>query len=164
MEKSCLPRAMSRCLQFSQSWDWKQKMIHNEEDLVFATSDNKASAAVKASVLVNGDSFTENSVDITPKDLNFGELEQGYSNAPEAQTVTVTNTGNTKITLQQPTGKNYTVGALSQTELEAGKSATFTVQPKKGLSKEEYLGRHCNFQQCRCICLYYCVFQCSKKY
>lgn len=110
-----------------------------EEDLVFATSDNKASAAVKASVLVNGDSFTENSVDITPKDLNFGELEQGYSNAPEAQTVTVTNTGNTKITLQQPTGKNYTVGALSQTELEAGKSATFTVQPKKGLSKEEYL-------------------------
>ena len=71
--------------------------------------------------------------------LNFGTVNEGYKDLPEAQTVTVTNTGNTKITLQQPTGKNYTVGALSQTELEAGKSATFTVQPKKGLSKEEYL-------------------------
>ena len=114
-----------------------------EEDLVFATSDNKASAAVKASVLVNGDSFTENSVDITPKDLNFGELEQGYSNAPEAQTVTVTNTGTEAIRLVQPTAKNFEVGALSAEVLNPGEDnqATFTIQPKTGLSAGEYSGK-----------------------
>ena len=98
---------------------------------------------MKASVLVNGDSFTENSVDITPKDLNFGELEQGYSNAPEAQTVTVTNTGTEAIRLVQPTAKNFEVGALSAEVLNPGEDnqATFTIQPKTGLSAGEYSGK-----------------------
>ena len=55
------------------------------------------------------------------------------------QTVTVTNTGNTKIVLKQPSSNAYTIGTLSATELEAGDNATFSVQPVSGLSQGEYL-------------------------
>lgn len=80
-------------------------------------------------------------VEVSPDSLAFGTLEEGYQNSPDAQTVTVKNNGNTKITLQQPKSEsgNFTVGDLSKQELEAGGSATFTVQPKGGLSKGEYL-------------------------
>ena len=71
--------------------------------------------------------------------LEFGTKEEGYKELPEAKTVTVTNTGNTKIVLKQPSSNAYTIGTLSATELEAGDSATFTVQPVSGLSQGEYL-------------------------
>ena len=76
---------------------------------------------------------------ISPDSVEFGTSAEGYKNAPDAQTVTVTNTGNTNITLQQPESKYYTVGSFSTTELAAGASATFSVQPKSGLTKGEYL-------------------------
>ena len=71
--------------------------------------------------------------------LEFGTKEEGYKELPEAKTVTVTNTGNTKIVLKQPSSNAYTIGTLSATELEAGDSATFSVQPVSGLSQGEYL-------------------------
>ena len=71
--------------------------------------------------------------------LEFGTKEEGYKELPDAKTVTVTNTGNTKIVLKQPSSNAYTIGTLSATELEAGDSATFTVQPVSGLSQGEYL-------------------------
>ena len=71
--------------------------------------------------------------------LEFGTKEEGYKELPEAKTVTVTNTGNTKIVLKQPSSNAYTIGTFSATELEAGDSATFTVQPVSGLSQGEYL-------------------------
>ena len=76
---------------------------------------------------------------VTPDSLEFGSAEEGYKNLPDAQKVTVTNTGNTKITLQQPTSDSYTIGALSASELQAGESAAFTVQPVSGLTQKEYL-------------------------
>lgn len=76
---------------------------------------------------------------ISPEKLVFGTSEEGYENVPAVQTVTVTNTGNTSITLEQPESKYYTVGNFSETEIAAGSSATFTVQPKSGLTKGEYL-------------------------
>ena len=76
---------------------------------------------------------------IDPECLEFDSSEEGYKDVPAEQTVTVTNTGNTSITLQQPESKYYTVGNLSETEIAAGSSATFTVQPKSGLTKGEYL-------------------------
>lgn len=69
--------------------------------------------------------------------LNFGSVQTGYT-APEARTITVTNTGNQQITLIQPTASNYTIGALSKAELAAGETATFTVQPKSGLAVGTY--------------------------
>ena len=71
--------------------------------------------------------------------LEFGTKEEGYKELPDAKKVTVTNTGNTKIVLKQPSSNAYTIGTLSATELEAGDSATFTVQPVSGLSQGEYL-------------------------
>lgn len=71
--------------------------------------------------------------------LEFGTKEEGYKELPNAKTVTVTNTGNTKIVLKQPSSNAYTIGTLSATELEAGDNATFSVQPVSGLSQGEYL-------------------------
>lgn len=71
--------------------------------------------------------------------LEFGTKEEGYKELPDAKKVTVTNTGNTKIVLKQPSSNAYTIGILSATELEAGDNATFSVQPVSGLSQGEYL-------------------------
>ena len=70
--------------------------------------------------------------------LNFGSAYTGYAQ-PAAQTVTLTNTGNQTVTLNQPVSTdNFEVGTLSKTELAAGDTATFTVQPKAGLSARTY--------------------------
>ena len=69
-----------------------------------------------------------------PSALDFGSAMEGYSSAPAAQTVTITNTGNQTITLNQPTATDFNIGTLSTTDLSAGGTATFTVQPKTGLT------------------------------
>lgn len=69
--------------------------------------------------------------------INFGSVQTDYT-APEAKTVTITNTGNRQITLTQPTAANYTVGTLSKTDLEPNGTATFTVQPKDSLAAGTY--------------------------
>ncbi len=61
----------------------------------------------------------------------------GYDPIAE-ETITVTNTGNKAITLAQPTAADYTVGMLSQTNLEPAGAATFTVTPKVGLAAGTY--------------------------
>ena len=70
--------------------------------------------------------------------LDFGSAYTGYTQ-PAAQTVTVKNTGNQPVTLNQPSSTNsFVVGNLTDTELVAGETATFTVQPKAGLSVGTY--------------------------
>ncbi|WP_151076263.1 S-layer homology domain-containing protein [Flintibacter sp. KGMB00164] len=70
--------------------------------------------------------------------LNFGSAYTGYAQ-PAAQTVTVENTGNQPQTLTQPAStSSFEVGSLSKSELAAGEAATFTVQPKAGLSVGTY--------------------------
>ena len=70
--------------------------------------------------------------------LNFGSAYTGYAQ-PAAKTVTVKNTGNQPVTLNQPSSTdNFVVGNLTDTELAAGDTATFTVQPKTGLSAGTY--------------------------
>ena len=70
--------------------------------------------------------------------LNFGSAYTGYTQ-PAAQTVTVENTGNQPVILTQPSSTdNFVVGNLTDTELAAGETATFTVQPKAGLSVGTY--------------------------
>ncbi|MDR2912361.1 MAG: hypothetical protein LBV38_03550 [Alistipes sp.] len=68
---------------------------------------------------------------------SFGSRDENYS-LPTAQTVTITNTGSGTVTLTQPTAVNFTIGALSTTELAAEEKATFTIQPKAGLAKGTY--------------------------
>ncbi len=70
--------------------------------------------------------------------LDFGSVYTGYAQ-PAAQTVTLTNTGNRALTLNQPASTNsFEVGALSTTSLPVNGTATFTVQPKAGLSAGTY--------------------------
>jgi len=65
---------------------------------------------------------------------SFGSLQMAYVQ-PEAQTVTITNTGLVSITLTQPTAMNFDIGELSTTTLAAsGDAATFTIRPKANLS------------------------------
>ena len=73
-------------------------------------------------------------ISASPDALNFGSATEGYSSAPAAQTVTIQNTGNQTITLNQPAATDFNIGTLSTTDLAAGGTATFTVQPKTGLT------------------------------
>lgn len=66
--------------------------------------------------------------------LDFGKVYTGYDR-PTAKTVTITNTGNQSLTLEQPASTNsFEVGTLSDTELAPNEKATFTVQPKADLA------------------------------
>jgi len=69
---------------------------------------------------------------------SFGSLTVGYTQ-PAAQTVTVTNTGSGAVTLNAlPAVSNYTLTALSTTNLTAGGTATFTIRPNAGLAAGTY--------------------------
>lgn len=77
-------------------------------------------------------------IEASPQTLTFDSRLEGYTSLPETQTVTITNTGDRKVDLQQPTAQTYELGQLSQTMLEPGQTATFTVQPKSGLETGTY--------------------------
>ena len=72
-----------------------------------------------------------------PAAIGFGSVQTGYSQ-PAAQTVTVKNTGNQNLNLNQPAASNYEVGALSKTQLAPNDTATFTLRPKAGLGAGSY--------------------------
>lgn len=75
-------------------------------------------------------------------EVKFDSKEAGYTEAPSAVTVNVSNTGNTKLTgiTVSVTGSEFTVSAPSATELEAnaGQSVSFTVAPAAGLAAGSY--------------------------
>ena len=75
---------------------------------------------------------------VNPTELDFGKTKAGYGEAPEAQKVTVTNEGNTNVTLNTPSAKNFKIGKFSATELAPGGSATFKIRPKEGLKAGSY--------------------------
>lgn len=74
---------------------------------------------------------------------DFGTVTEGYTQAPAAKTVTITNTGNQDVTVDLPTSTNYTVTAGTgftngNAALSPGSKAQFTVQPKTGLGAGTY--------------------------
>ena len=77
------------------------------------------------------------SITAEPLKLDFGTLTEGYT--PASQMVTIINNGNQELTLTQPAStEHFEVGNLSKTELAVGEEATFTVQPKAGLTAGTY--------------------------
>ncbi len=77
------------------------------------------------------------SITAEPLKLDFGTLTEGYT--PASQTVTITNNGNQPLTLNQPAStEHFEVGNLSTLTLPANGTATFTVQPKAGLTAGTY--------------------------
>ena len=82
------------------------------------------------------------SISADPATLDFGTA--GLSNTQaEAQTVTITNTGNTVDTITLPSADNFEITAGdgfsgSTATISQGRTASFTVQPKAGLSEGNY--------------------------
>lgn len=69
--------------------------------------------------------------------LEFDTKNEGYSTDGLSKTVTITNTGNSAVTLQSPTSQNYDV-SLSKTELAPSETAVLTVTPKADLTNGAY--------------------------
>uniref|UniRef100_UPI004025ACE5 S-layer homology domain-containing protein n=1 Tax=Gemmiger formicilis TaxID=745368 RepID=UPI004025ACE5 len=74
--------------------------------------------------------------------LNFGSAYTGYAQ-PAAQTVTVKNTGNQQVTVTLPAANDFIITAGTgftdgSAAIKPGETATFTVQPKTGLSVGTY--------------------------
>ena len=105
---------------------------HNET--ITFTTNHFNSASVEVTFTVNPKRYE---LQASPTLLDFGVEPTGYG-AISAQTVTVTNTGNTITTVSQPSSDNYTVSSLSRSVLNPGDSATFTVVPKTGLESRDY--------------------------
>lgn len=98
------------------------------------TETAKASSATK--VDVTAATYT---IEATPElGLTFDAVNTGYTDIPAAKTVTITNTGNSEVTLKQPASTNYTMGSLLKATLAVGETTTFTVQPKKNLLEGIY--------------------------
>ena len=113
-----------------------------EDEIVFSVEEDEAArATVTARVSVKEAVKEEPSVSVDPAEWDFGSLEQGYDTAPEAKTITVTNTGTVAVRLAQPTAVNYEVGTITSEVINPDESASFTVQPKTGLSANQYNGR-----------------------
>ena len=75
--------------------------------------------------------------------LDFGSQTVGYTEAPAAQTVTLTNTGNQDVTVTLPSSEKYTITAREgfakgTATLTPNGTATFTVQPNTGLGVGNY--------------------------
>lgn len=112
------------------------------DELTFAAAeDENVSVTVTVQVSVKTAAEEKLSVSVDPSQWDFGSLEQGYSAAPESKTVTVTNTGTVAVRLAQPTAVNYEVGTISAEVLNPGDKAEFTIQPKTGLSANQYNGK-----------------------
>ena len=74
--------------------------------------------------------------------LNFGSAYTGYAQ-PAAKTVTLTNTGNQQVTVTLPTANDFIITAGTgftdgSAAIKPGETASFTVQPKTGLSVGTY--------------------------
>ena len=79
----------------------------------------------------------------SPAALDFGSKTVGYTEAPAAQEVTITNTGNQTVTINLPAGANYTITAgegfaNGTATLAPNETAAFTVQPNTGLTAGDY--------------------------
>lgn len=79
----------------------------------------------------------------SPAELNFTSAAAGYAEAPEAQTVTITNTGNQTVTISLPSADHYTVTAgtgfdSGTATLDPGGTAQFSVRPEAGLVVDSY--------------------------
>ena len=79
-----------------------------------------------------------NSIELSPSDPDFGIAKPGYEQAPDAQTITVTNTGEMELIIVRPESEYYEINGEFSFALEPGDSMTFTVRPKDGLAVGNY--------------------------
>ncbi|MBP5762053.1 MAG: choice-of-anchor D domain-containing protein, partial [Lachnospiraceae bacterium] len=87
----------------------------------------------------SGNSFNTYGISADQTVLDFGTSDYGVT-PPDAETITITNNGNTAIRLDEidtSTATAFTITPLSDTYLLSGETATFTVRPKENLTAGE---------------------------
>lgn len=83
------------------------------------------------------DTVTNNTITTSPATLDFGSKTVNYA-APDAQTVTITNTCNSPITGYAVSGSTNFDVTYASSAIPVGGNATFTVQPQIGLAVNTY--------------------------
>ena len=101
----------------------------HDETLTF-TTDHSTSVDVTVTFTVQSASYA---VSANPTSLAFGSVIENYTTAPDAQSVTITNDGNSTVTLTPPTSTKYTISPSTSASLAAGASTSFTIRPITGL-------------------------------
>lgn len=107
-------------------------------NITVTTKDGNKTATSEVTVLARTYNISAN-----PTTLDFGSATDGYTKAPEEQTVTITNTGNQSVTVDLPTSTNYIITAGAgfangTATIAPNSTAQFTVQPKTGLAIGTY--------------------------
>ena len=95
------------------------------------TDTQKASPATRVEVIAPTYTIT-----VSNAPLDFGAQNEGYGSAT-GQSVTITNTGNSKVTLKEPISSNYGV-SLSDNKIEPNQEVELTVSPNPGLGAGSY--------------------------
>lgn len=80
-------------------------------------------------------------VQADPESFSYDDLKEGYD-TPEATTITLTNTGNTTVSLMQPYAEYFDIGELSASVLEPGDSAAFTAVPVTRSESRQLSGQY----------------------
>ena len=70
--------------------------------------------------------------------LNFGYVEEDYTEVPEAQYVSITNNGTGDLNFKSLAPEHFMVQDINGEPLKAGETATAFVQPREGIAAGEY--------------------------
>lgn len=109
------------------------------DTLVFGSNEeSEVTAQVTAEISVKEAQQQITEIQADPDSVNYDDLKEGYD-TPDSTTVTLTNTGNTTVSLVQPVGEYFNIGELSASELNPGDTAEFTVAPVTGLTAGDYM-------------------------
>lgn len=108
--------------------------VHNTDIIFIDTNGVSARTYIMFTVKEN----PVYALDTKFKNIDFGSAFYEYETLPDKETITITNTGNQTITLNQPSAENFNIGILTKTVLEPNETARFTIQPKYNLGIGSY--------------------------
>ena len=113
-------------------------LTSGEKDIYIIVKDQAGNESNKLKVTIPDYIAPSYGILVSPEQLDFGSETVGYTTAPAAQTVTISNTGDQEVKLTQSVSEHFTIGTLSESTLAPEGTATFTVQPTLGLGTGNY--------------------------
>lgn len=109
-----------------------------QEKIQIFRKDNTETALAEIPAVIKVSQKEVYKLTISPAVLDFGEVDAGYK-APEKQLVTLTNEGNTQVTIEKPVSDYFRIGNPSMEVLEPGEKCTIAIRPKEGLEASTYV-------------------------
>lgn len=141
LDKDELPAGDATAVLTIQPKDTSATGTVTDKVIVTNAEDGKPLFEIPVSYTVQEKPVYKLAADIS--EVKFDSKEAGYTEAPAAVTINLSNAGNTKLTgiAVSVTGSEFTVSAPSVTELEAnaGQTASFTITPATGLAVGNYV-------------------------